>query len=150
MSKKTKKYTALHTISYDDLDFGRTSVKPGSQINADSMDDATVQHLLDARAITLVTGDEPVADAAELARQQAEANAAAEAANADAAAAAAAAEEAKKAKADAKNNAAVVREQAEALTVAQLKDALTAAEVEFEKGANKAALVELYVADATK
>lgn len=56
MAKKSKGYITLHTVTYDDNDFGTIRVKPGTRI--DSLDAAVAKELLAAKAIRLIDGDD--------------------------------------------------------------------------------------------
>lgn len=144
MSKQ--KYKTLHGVTYDDADFGRTYAKPGEILK--NLDKATADQLIELKAIVKVGADgEDPGESEEMrqARADAEAAAAKEAAKAAEEQAEEQAEEAAKA---AKLQA--VTAEAEAMNKAKLIEALTKAEVEFDSNANKAALVEAYVANATK
>lgn len=160
----SEKYKTLTSVSYDDPNFGRIVAKPGTTIDGKDLDAETLKYLRGVKAIAPV--DARKSDAEEAADREREAAARREAEETsrkeaeDAARKAAEsttddgfgddedAEEKARKEAAAKRDA--VRKEAEGLTVPKLKDALKLAEVEFEKNADKAALVELYVAHATK
>lgn len=150
-----QKYKTLHVVTYDDPDFGRTSIKPG--VVTDSLPKAVVDSLLPLKAIVKMGGSDEEADdsvaraeaervaAAERARLQAEQDAAQEAKDREA--------ESQKLQDEAAAKAEKLRavtEEAEGMTKAQLSEALTKAKAEFDAAGNKAALVEAYVAHSTK
>lgn len=142
MSKKTKKFVTLHSVSYDDPDFGRVLVKPNVVIEL--ADAKTIKELQEAKAIRAVNHDESdlregveVEDELDAARKNA--------GQQDDGEGDGLGDDDGDADADADDEGDQV--DVGALTVAQLKEGLDAAGVEYAPNAKKAALIELYTAN---
>jgi len=150
MKNKEQSFVTLHSVSYDDPDFGRVLVKPGKLVKLSDAD--TIRDLKAAKAVRPATaGEAGLKEGADVAEQEPPVNADPDAddqVDGDQDDDGLGDEPDLSGAADPEVD--VVHFDVSSLTKAQLKEALDGEGVEYDKNANKDALIELYTAHVAK